>query len=249
MCRLLFKFVKKMRLSQSEDYGKKFPVLVITLDYRVQAQRKDDWNIFKSNVFLRRLIMRSLTLIGCTLLSLVVGMSGCASIPGKTGAEQAEAIDALVERTLTDLYKQDPKSKEEIANSVGYAIGSNKITKIPIVGAGSGYGVAINNKTGEKTYLKIVRFDIGGGWGARSVRPVMIFQDEKKFKDFIDGVWSASAGAEAAAKVQGAGAAGGAGSGNLPGDKGYSIHFITDAGVSATVTVGVIRVKPVKLKK
>jgi hypothetical protein len=39
------------------------------------------------------------------------------------------------------------------------------------------------------------------------------------------------------------------GSGDLPGDKGYSVHLITDAGVSATLTVGVIRVKPVKLKE
>ena len=144
--------------------------------------------------------MRSLTLIGFTLLFLVVGMSGCASIPGKTGEEQSEAIDALAERTLKDLYKQEPKSKEEIGSSVGYAIMNNKFMKIPIVGAGSGYGVAINNKTGEKTYLKIVRFDVGSGLGTRSIRLVITFQNEEKFKDFIDGVWSVNAGAALAAK-------------------------------------------------
>ena len=95
----------------------------------------------------------------------------------------------------------------------------------------------------------MVRFDVGGGWGARSVRPVVIFQDEKEFNDFTDGKWSVTAGAEAAVKVGEAGAAGGAGGGNLPGDTGYAIYFITDAGVSATVTVGTIRVKPIKLKE
>ena len=193
--------------------------------------------------------MRSLALLGCTLFFFLVAMSGCASIPGKTGEEQAETIDALVERTLADLYKQEPKAKEAIATSVGYVVMSNKITKIPIVGAGSGYGVAIDTKTGEKTYLKMARFDVGGGWGARAVRPVLIFLDEKKFKDFIDGVWEAQAGAEAAAKVGETGAAGGAGSGDLPGNKGYSVHMITDAGVSATATAGIILVKPVKLKE
>jgi len=176
-------------------------------------------------------------------------MSGCASIPGETGEEQVQTIDELVERTLPDLYKQEPKARKEIAKSVGYVIASNTITKVPIVGVGSGYGVAINTKTGEKTYLKMSRFDVGGGWGARSVRPVLIFQDEKKFKDFIDGEWEVQAGAEAAAKVGESGAAGGAGSGNLPGDKGYSIHMITDAGVSATATVGVIRIRAIKLKQ
>ena len=175
--------------------------------------------------------------------------AGCGKIPGSTGAEQAETINELITRTLMDLYKQEPKTKEEIANSVGYAIMNNKITKIPIVGAGSGYGVAINTKTGERTYLKMARFDLGGGWGARSVRPVLIFHDEKMFNDFIDGSWSANMGAEAAAKVGDTGAAGGAGSGDVPTEKGYSTYLITDAGVSATVTMGVIRVKPVRLKK
>ncbi len=197
----------------------------------------------------KRQYMRSLALTGSILLFLVISMSGCASIPGATGGEQAETIEALVERTLPDLYKQEPKARKEIANSVGYAIMNNKITKVPIFGAGSGYGVAIDNRTAEKTYITMTRFDIGGGWGARSMRPVVIFQDEKKFKDFIDGAWEAQAGAEAAAKVGESGAAGGAGSGNLPGDKGYSIYMITDAGVSATATAGVIRIRAVKLKQ
>lgn len=196
-----------------------------------------------------RLHSRSSTLLGCSLWFLVAGLSGCAGIPGATGEEQVQTIDELVERTLPDLYKQEPKARQQIADSVGYAIMDNKITKIPLVGAGSGYGVAINNKTGEKTYIRMARFDLGGGWGARSVRPVVIFRDEKKFKDFIKGDWSANAGAEAAAKVGESGAAGGAGGGDLPGNKGYSIHLITDAGVSATVTMGVIHVTPVKLKE
>jgi len=136
--------------------------------------------------------------------------AGCAKIPGSTGAEQAETINELITRTLMDLYKQEPKTREKVASSVGYAIMNNKITKIPLVGAGSGYGVAINTKTGERTYLKMTRFDLGGEWGARSVRPVLIFHDEKKFNDFIDGAWSANMGAEAAAKVGDTGAAGGA---------------------------------------
>jgi lipid-binding SYLF domain-containing protein len=166
--------------------------------------------LVEASMVTKRQYMRSLALTGSILLFLVISMSGCASIPGETGEEQAETIEALVERTLPDLYKQEPKAKEEIAKSVGYVIANNKITKVPIVGAGSGYGVAINIKTGEKTYLKMSRFDVGGGWGARSVRPVVIFQDEKKFKDFIDGQWEAQAGAEAAAKAGETGAAGGA---------------------------------------
>jgi len=179
------------------------------------------------------------------LLALAAG--GCASIPGKTGEEQAENIDALVERTLADLQKQAPATKEAIAGSVGYVVMSNKITKIPFVGAGAGYGVAIETATGKKTYLEMSRLDVGMGWGARSLRPVAIFTDAKVFKDMTDGEWEAQAGAEAAAKVGEGGAAGGAG--GAPGTKGYTMYVITDAGVSATATAGVIHLKPVKLKK
>jgi hypothetical protein len=185
--------------------------------------------------------------IACWLL--VAGLSGCATVPGETREEQVQTIDELVERTLSDLYRQEAETRQEIADSVGYAIMINTIMKVPLVGAGRGYGVAVNNRTGERTYLRMERFDLGGGLGARSERPVVIFQQELKFKDFIDGTWSANAGAEAAAKVGEAGAAGRVGSGDLPGDKGYSVHLITDAGVSATLTVGVIRVKPIKLKE
>jgi hypothetical protein len=175
------------------------------------------------------------------------GLSGCASAPGKTGAEQAEAVDALVDRTLADLYKQEPAAKEAIASSVGYVVMSNKITKIPIVGAGVGYGVAIDTKTGNKTYMKLARFDVGGGWGVRALRPVLIFTDAKVFQDVLKGVWHGQVGAEAAAKVGDSGAAGGGGSDNAGKDKGYTMKVITDAGVSATVTLAVIHLKPVDL--
>lgn len=195
-------------------------------------------------------ITSSMRVMGPMGLAFVIFIiAGCATVPGKTGQEKVKTIDELVSRTLTDLYKQEPNTKEGIARSVGYAIMNNKITKIPLVGAGGGYGVAINNKTGEKTYIKMTRLDLGGGWGARTVRPVVIFYDEKLFNKFIKGDWSANMGVEAAAKVGETGAAGGAGSGDIPTNKGYSAHLITDAGVSATVTMGVIRVKPIKLKK
>jgi lipid-binding SYLF domain-containing protein len=191
---------------------------------------------------------KNLSWFAGVLVLLALGLSGCGSIPGETEEEQVETIDALVERTLADLYNQDPKTKDEIASSVGYIVMNNKITKVPMVGAGTGYGVAIATKTQERTYLRMARFDVGGGWGARSLRPVLIFHKEEVFKDFINGKWEAQVGAEAAAKVGETGAAGGGGSSDLA-DKGYSIHMITDAGVSATVTAGVIRVKPVKLKE
>lgn len=196
---------------------------------------------------IKRLAGKS-TFVMSVLATVFLGLSGCASVPGDTRAEQVQTIDELIDTTLVDLYKKTPAAEAEIAQSAGYVIMNNKITKIPLVGAGNGYGVAIHSATKERTYLKMGRFDVGAGWGVRSVRPVIIFSDEKKFKEFIKGDWSANAGAEAAAKVGEKGASGGAGSGSAVDDKGYTTHMITDAGVSATVTAGIIRVSPLDLK-
>ncbi|MFT5702817.1 MAG: lipid-binding SYLF domain-containing protein [Rickettsiales bacterium] len=126
---------------------------------------------------------------------------------------------------------------------------NNKITKIPVIGAGKGYGVAIETANQDRTYVKMTRFDIGGGWGARSVRMILIFSDKDKYEDFIDGFITAKVGAEAAAKVGDVGAAGGASGNELAKDQGYSSHMITDAGVSGTITAGIIRIKTIELKK
>ena len=174
--------------------------------------------------------------------------AGCASIPGKTGKEQEVTVEELEQRTLADLEKQAPHSTDELARSVGYVIMNNKLTKIPLVGVGAGYGVAVNKQTGERTYLKMSRFDLGMGIGARALRPVMIFHDAEKFSHFIDGDFDANIGAEASAKVGEKGGAGG-GSGGTDQDPGYTSYVITDKGVSATATLALIRVKKVKLKE
>jgi len=203
----------------------------------------------RMNLITNGLVVKS-KMMAMALISIVlVTLAGCASVPGDSREEQVQTIDELIETTLSDLYEQELATEDEILQSVGYVIMNNKITKIPLVGAGAGYGVAVNSTTKERTYLKMARFDVGGGWGARSVRPVIIFNNEKVFKDFIDGDWSVNAGAEAAAKVGDTGAAGGAGSDSAADDKGYTIHMITDAGVSATVTAGIIRVSPIELKE
>ena len=100
-----------------------------------------------------------------TLAAWLVGLAGCASIPGKTGQEQAVSIEELETKTLADVQKLHPNTTEELAAAAGYVIMNNKLTKIPLVGVGGGYGVGVDKRTGERTYLKMSRFDIGAGWG------------------------------------------------------------------------------------
>ena len=187
--------------------------------------------------------------IGLGAIPLLLFLGGCATVPGKTKTDQIQTVDQLIETTLADLVSQNPAVKKELERSVGYVIMNNKITKIPVFGAGAGYGAAVARASGEKTYLRMARFDFGAGWGARSVRPVLIFFDEPLFQKFIRGTFKIKMSAEASAKVGETGAAGGTGGHPSKSESSpYSSYLITDAGVSATWAVGFIRVKPIQLR-
>lgn len=180
------------------------------------------------------------------LLAMVM-VSGCARIPGKTPTEQIEVLERLHDNTLEDLFRENPQAKEQIQRCAGYAIMDNTIVKIPLVGAGNGYGIAVDQETDEHTYIKMTRFDFGAGWGARDVRPVLIMYDQKQFRQFIRGKWIFDAGAEASAKAGEHGAAGGAGASGIDPNRKYDLYLLTDNGVSATFTAAMIRVSPVAI--
>jgi len=176
-------------------------------------------------------------------------MAGCAAIPGDTPKEQVTTIETLHTETLEELYREYPGAREQIERSAGYVIMDNSLVKIPFFGAGSGYGIAVNRVTKTQTYVKMVRFDIGWGGGARHIRPVLIVYDQKTFEDFVKGKWIFDSGGEASAKAGDVGSAGRAGSEQLEKNKIYDFYLLTESGISATFTAAVIRVQPVKIEE
>ncbi|MDQ8038216.1 MAG: hypothetical protein REI12_12395 [Pedobacter sp.] len=183
-------------------------------------------------------------------LLFAVLLAGCSAIPGSTQQEQVHNVDQLLERTLADVKRQHPQAADELTRAVGYVVMDNTLTKVPVFGAGSGYGVAIENASGARTYLRMRRFDFGAGWGVRHLRPVLIFFDAEKFHRFANGDFEIRLAAEASAKVDQVGLAGTVGGGvQQSEEKGYVAYLMTDVGVSATWALGFIRVKPVELKK
>ncbi len=181
------------------------------------------------------------------LLALVMGVMGCAG--GLTGSKEEKLtyFDRLESETLARLVTEHPTTKEELTQSVGYVVGEKKVVKIPLVGWGGGAGVVVDKTTGKRSYVRIPELQFGMGWGGRDERIVLIFQDREKLLDLADGKWKGSVGVEAAAKAGDVGAAGGVGSGGLA-KKGYSTYVLTEAGVSATATIAVLRVQPYSIE-
>ncbi|MDH5256114.1 MAG: hypothetical protein OEW72_09390, partial [Gammaproteobacteria bacterium] len=163
---------------------------------------------------------------------------GCATLsPEESDAKRAE-LDAMADTTLEALLAATPEAGDLLDRSVGYLVIDMKVTKVPVLGAGKGYGVVVDRRVGTRSYLKVSRFDVGGGLGAQAFKVVVVFDDDKLLEKAAGGAWHYEAGAEFAA-----------GSTSAEGPvqkqpKGFKAYRIAEGGAAATVTVRVARAKP-----
>lgn len=167
-------------------------------------------------------------------LSLLVS---CSSMTVSEKEIKRNELDTMAEQAIAGLVEKGPELQQEIDESLGYAVANMKVTKVPIVGAGGGEGVYFNKKTGKRSYFTVKRFDLGGGWGARSYKALLLVTSQDMLDRFDGGTWEFQAGVEASA---GTAAAEGS-SGALNED--FTVHVLSDGGASATATARVIRIK------
>ena len=192
----------------------------------------------------------SLTRSRCMAVSVVVlGIIVSACAGGLVGSKEKKLayFNSLEQDTLARLIKERPQAKQELAESVGYLVAEQKVLKVPMFGAGGGAGVVVEKATGKRSYLRIPELQFGAGWGGRAEKIVLVFQDIDKLRDLAEGKWHAGIEAEAAAKAGDVGVAGSGSTTDLM-KKGYSTYVLTDAGVSATATVAVIRAQPYSIE-
>lgn len=164
-------------------------------------------------------------------------LTACSTMSSEEKNTKRAELDAMATKAIAGLVEQDETLRQRIDDSLGYAVANMKVTKVPVVGAGGGEGVFVNNKTKKKIYFTVSRFDIGGGWGVRSYKALMVIDDQETVDRMQDGVWEFQAGVEASAgtvAAEGSSAALG---------QGYTVHVLSDGGASATATARVIRIK------
>ena len=143
-------------------------------------------------------------------------------------------IRAAATETLNDLYKIQPSAKGAIQSAAGYAVFKNFGTNLLVVSTGSGAGVAVNSKTKQETFMKMISGGAGLGVGVKDFRAVFVFQTQKAFDSFLSSGWSGSAQTDAAAK---AGTSGGALSGALEVSPDTYVYQITKNGLALQATL------------
>ena len=148
--------------------------------------------------------------------------------------EKRAKIRKMTAETLADLYKRQPSSREAIQKSAGYAVFSDLGVNVLLLSTEHGAGVAVDSKTKQETFMKMISVGAGLGVGVKGFRVIFAFENEKAFTDFINSGWEGKAEADAAAK---AGDKGGAYSGATNLGNGVWVYQITKSGLALQATL------------
>jgi lipid-binding SYLF domain-containing protein len=148
--------------------------------------------------------------------------------------EKREKTHKMAAQTLEELQKLEPTSQAAIQKSAGYAVFNNMGTNLLLVSTARGAGIAVNSKTKEETFMKMVSAGAGLGVGVKDYRVIFIFENDDAFSRFLDSGWSGSAQTDAAAK---AGKSGGAYSGAVEVAPGVWVYQITKNGLALQLTL------------
>ena len=148
--------------------------------------------------------------------------------------ESRQKIRKMAAQTLQDLYKLQPSAKAAVQKSAGYAVFNNTGTNILVLSTARGAGVAVNSKTKQETFMKMVSAGGGLGIGVKDYRVIFVFENGKALDQFLNSGWSGSAQADAAAK---AGSKGDAYSGAAEVSPGVWVYQITKNGLALQLTL------------
>lgn len=140
-----------------------------------------------------------------TLLVTVVPSALAAEPAEDKTATKRSKIDAKSKEVLDQVLAESPRAKELFGKAMGYAVFDNTKAALGVSGGG-GSGVAVEKSNGARTYMKMGTAGVGLGIGVKTYQIVMLFENEKVFRNFVDKGWQADAQAGAAAGTAGASA-------------------------------------------
>jgi len=123
------------------------------------------------------------------IVLLAGGLAGAKDTPD----QQREKTRKMAAQTLEDLYKLQPTARELIQKSVGYAVFDNMGANLLLVSTARGSGIAVNSKTSQDAFMKMVSAGAGLGVGVKDYRVVFAFETEPALSKFLDPAWDGSA--------------------------------------------------------
>ena len=164
----------------------------------------------------------------------VVLLAAVALSAKDTPDQKREKSRKMAAQTLEDLYKLQPTAKAAIQKSAGYAVFNNMGTNLLLLSTARGAGIAVDSKTKQETFMKMISAGAGLGIGVKDYRVIFVFENEKALGHFLDSGWAGEAQTDAAAKTKSSGAAY---SGAVEAAPGMWVYQITKKGLALQLTL------------
>ena len=142
--------------------------------------------------------MKKFFTLATLLLCMMISTSAFAASKD-SAAEQRRQVDWLSTQTLEKLYAKYPHAKRVINECYAWATLSNSGVKVFLVGSSHGRGLAYNNQTGEKVYLRMKELSAGLGIGAKEYNLIFLLNTRDAWENFIAGKTRFAVSAEASA--------------------------------------------------
>jgi lipid-binding SYLF domain-containing protein len=122
--------------------------------------------------------------------------------PTKQDKKRAK-IDTMEKQVMERLLSGTPKAKELMEQAYGHAVFDG--TKVGfIVSGGGGRGVAVEKKSGDRTYMKMGTGGAGFSFGGQAFQIIYIFQNKRTYDHLLENGWDATTAANAVAGGAGA---------------------------------------------
>jgi lipid-binding SYLF domain-containing protein len=174
--------------------------------------------------------------VAAAMVLMCLGLLACSTAPiSKSDKEQQQnSVRDMTNKTLAHLYAKHPAAKDAVAKAAGYAVFSDFGFKVWTLGGARGKGVAVNNATKQDTFMEMLEFQPGMGFGASKFRVVFIFETSDAFNNFVNSGWEFGANAMADAKTK---AEGGALAGAVTVSKGVKMFQLNDEGAIVGVSL------------
>jgi hypothetical protein len=186
---------------------------------------------------LRRTVVRSPSIALAVAVPLLVLAAGCASVPTADKEEKQAFILGSIGEMMAELYETDPELEGQVEGALGWAAFNYRLSKLPVVlgglGGGGGYGVLVDNRTEERTFMSVRIGEWGVGVGTRIFGTLIVFEDEQVMRDFVRKGWEFGSTAEAAAKTSEGGVGVG---GSVSTFRGMKVYHVTRQGVAYGAT-------------
>lgn len=182
--------------------------------------------------------MRKRIFLGFFILSLLSLFMTVSVVSAASVEDKRNSVRKMADTTLNKLYDIHPSSRAAVENAAGYAVFNITDAKLVFLGGGGGKGLAVNNVTGQETFMKTAAVQLGLGLGVKRVQVVFVFETEKAFADFTNKGWEVGGQGTIAAtdSVNGASLEGAVSAG-----KNVWMYQMTDKGLEISLTVRGIR--------